>query len=99
METVHGASTPFQPSAPTEAEGPGTRPDPSDLPPSGVDAMGRALPVSDEDWTARQVWLTNQLAAIDDSDDTPIEVYDQILRSIDEERLRAGRPPAFGRTS
>ena len=39
--------------------------------------------------------LTRRLAEIDADDDTPDEVYDEVLRSIDEERRRQGRPPAF----
>jgi hypothetical protein len=39
--------------------------------------------------------LTRELAEIDAQDDTPDEVYDEVLRGIDEERRRQGRPPAF----
>jgi hypothetical protein len=39
--------------------------------------------------------LTRELAEIDAQDDTPDELYDEVLRGIDEERRRQGRPPAF----
>ena len=39
--------------------------------------------------------LTRELAEIDAEDDTPDEVYDEVMRNIDEERRRQGRPPAF----
>jgi len=69
------------------------------LPRSGVDVAGRVLPVSDEEWAERQECLTKELTAIDEDDDTPVEVYDEFLRLVDEERQRAGRPPAFGGAS
>ena len=56
---------------------------------------GRLRPISDEEWRARMEQLTTELAEIDAQDDTPDEVYDEVLRGIDEERRRQGRPPAF----
>jgi hypothetical protein len=56
---------------------------------------GRLRPISDEEWRARMEALTRELAEIDAQDDTPDEVYDEVLRGIDEERRRQGRPPAF----
>jgi hypothetical protein len=38
------------------------------------------------------------LAEIDAEDDTPHEVYDRFRHNLDDERRRAGRPPAFGGT-
>jgi hypothetical protein len=51
--------------------------------------------VSDEEWRARHEEYKKRLAEIDAEDDTPEEVYDQVMRNIDEERRRQGRPPAF----
>src|SRR4051794_19135471 len=103
MGIVRRASTTSQPPAGGGAGGPETQPEgavaPGSLPFPGVDPNGRALPVPDEDWAARQEWLTRELAAIDEADDTPVEVYDQFLRLVDEERQRVGRPPAFGGAS
>jgi hypothetical protein len=56
---------------------------------------GRLRPISDEEWRARMEALTRGLTEIDAQDDTPDEVYDEVLRGIDEERRRQGRPPAF----
>lgn len=70
-------------------------PKPQPPPSSGVDASGRALPVPDDEWNARQAWLTRQLAEIDAEDDTPDDVYALFMRHVDEERRRAGGPPAF----
>jgi hypothetical protein len=64
-------------------------------PRSGVDASGRALPISDEEWAARQADLSRTLQIIDAEDDAPDEVYAQFMRNLDEERRRVGRPPAF----
>ena len=103
MGIVRRASTPSQSSPVGETGGPEAQPQgpagPQLLPLSGVDATGRALPVPDDDWAARQEWLTRELDAIDAGDDTPVEVYDQFLRLVDEERQRVGRPPAFGGAS
>lgn len=100
MGTVQRASTPSQPPTRVGTGGPGTQSEgpagPEMLPRSGVDVAGRILPVRDEEWTARQECLTRELTAIDEADDTPVEVYDQFLRLVDEERQRAGRPSAFG---
>src|SRR4051794_26522314 len=100
MGIVRRASTPSQPPTGGEPGGPEAQPKrlagPQSLPLPGVDAAGRALPVPEEDWAARQEWLTGELAAIDADDDTPLEVYDEFLRLVDEERQRTGRPPAFG---
>jgi hypothetical protein len=56
---------------------------------------GRLRPISAEEWRSRMEELTRLLAEIDAADDTPDEVYDDVLRGIDEERRRQGRPPAF----
>lgn len=56
---------------------------------------GRLRPISAEEWRARMEDLTKELAEIDAQDDTPDELYDEVLRGIDEERRRQGRPPAF----
>jgi len=56
---------------------------------------GQLLPISAEEWQARMEELTRRLAEIDAADDTPQEVYDTVMRNIDEERRRQGRPPAF----
>ena len=62
---------------------------------SGVDSVERVLPVSDEEWAARQVWLTQRLDEIDSEDVTSDHVYAQLRRNVDDERRRVGRPPAF----
>lgn len=67
----------------------------SPLPKPGVDANGRALPISDEERLARWEECKRQLAEIDAEDDTPEEVYEQFMRNVDEERRLQGRPPAF----
>jgi hypothetical protein len=56
---------------------------------------GRLRPISDEEWRDRMESLTRELAEIDANDDTPDEIYNEVLRGIDEERRRQGRPPAF----
>ena len=56
---------------------------------------GRLRPIPAEEWRARMEELTKELEEIDAADDTPDEVYDEVLRGIDEERRRQGRPPAF----
>lgn len=56
---------------------------------------GRLRPISDEEWRARMEDLTRELAEIDARDDTPDEVYDEVLHDIDEERRLQGRPSAF----
>ena len=66
------------------------------VPCPGVDAAGRALPVTDDEWAARQEWLTNELAVIDAGDETADDVFATFMRNVDEERRRAGRPAAFG---
>jgi hypothetical protein len=85
------------PLAPERRAGSHTAPAaPRPLPPSGVDPQtGRILPISDEEWAARQEELTRRLAEIDAADDTPPEVYEQFMRNIDEERRLQRRPPAF----
>jgi hypothetical protein len=65
------------------------------LPSPGVDASGRAIPISDEEWTARFEDLKRRLSEIDAEDDTPEEACEQFMRELDEERRRAGRSPAF----
>jgi hypothetical protein len=71
-------------------------PPPAEWPYRDVDPRtGRLRPISDEEWRDRQEHLTRRLAEIDAQDDTPDEVYDEVLRGIDEERRRQGRPPAF----
>src|SRR5689334_8892793 len=78
MGIVPRASTPPRSPAVGGAGGPSEGPAGAhSLPLSGVDATGRALPVTDEDWAAQQEWLTRELEAIDAGDDTPLEVYDQ----------------------
>jgi hypothetical protein len=39
--------------------------------------------------------LERELAEIDAQDETPEEIYEMLMRNIDEERRREGRPPAF----
>jgi hypothetical protein len=39
--------------------------------------------------------MKRRLAEIDAADDTPMEVYVQVMRNVDEERRLRGRPPAF----
>jgi ribosomal protein L29 len=56
---------------------------------------GRLRPISPEELQARYEALRRELADIDAQDNTPDEVYDEVLRGIDEERRRQGRPPAF----
>jgi ribosomal protein L29 len=56
---------------------------------------GRLRPISPEELQARYEALRRELAEIDAQDNTPDEVYDEVLRGIDEERRRQGRPPAF----
>ncbi len=51
--------------------------------------------ISAEEWRARHEEYKRRLAEIDAADDTPEEVYDAVMRSIDEERRIQGRPPAF----
>lgn len=51
--------------------------------------------VSAEERLARYEEYKRRLAEIDAEDDTPEEVYDEVMRNIDEERRRQGRPPAF----
>lgn len=69
--------------------------EPRPLPASGVDVNGRAIPISDEEQKARFDNLQRILAKIDADDETPNEVYEQLMRNLDEERKRVGRPPAF----
>jgi hypothetical protein len=64
-------------------------------PPDVDPQTGHLRRISEEEWQARQEELTRRLAEIDAEDDTPDEVYDQVMRNIDEERRREGRPPAF----
>jgi hypothetical protein len=56
---------------------------------------GRLRPIPPEELQARYEALRRELAEIDAQDNTPDEVYDEVLRGIDEERRRQGRPPAF----
>ena len=56
---------------------------------------GRLRSIPEEEWRDRMEQLTRELAEIDAQDETPDEVYDEVLRNIDEERRRQGRPPAF----
>lgn len=71
-------------------------PQSADWPYRDVDPRtGRLRPISDEEWQVRMEELTRRLAEIDAADETPDEVYDEVLRGIDEERRRQGRPPAF----
>jgi hypothetical protein len=51
--------------------------------------------MSAEERLARYEEYKRRIAEIDAEDDTPEEVYDEIMRNIDEERRRQGRPPAF----
>jgi hypothetical protein len=51
--------------------------------------------ISDEEWRARHEEYKRAIAEIDAQDDTPEEVYDAVMRGIDEERRIQGRPPAF----
>ena len=51
--------------------------------------------VSAEEWRSRHEEYKRAIAEIDAQDETPDEVYDEVLRNIDEERRRQGRPPAF----
>ena len=51
--------------------------------------------VSAEEWRARHEEYKRAIAEIDANDDTPEEVYDAVMRGIDEERRIQGRPPAF----
>ena len=70
--------------------------DPLPLPPEGVDRKtGRAIPISDSEWQQRCAALEAKLAEIDAHDATPEETYELLMRNIDEERRRQGRPPAF----
>jgi hypothetical protein len=64
---------------------------PPDLDPQ----TGRLRSISAEESQACLEELTRRLAEIDGEDDTPEEVYDEIMRNLDEERRRQGRPPAF----
>ncbi len=56
---------------------------------------GRLRSITAEEWRARMEQLTQDLAEIDANDDTPEDVYDAVMRGIDEERRIQGRPPAF----
>ena len=70
----------------------GSRP----LPSEGVDRRtGRAIPVPDSEWQERLAALEQELAEIDAQDETPEEIYERLMRTIDEERRSEGRPPAF----
>lgn len=51
--------------------------------------------ISDEERRARHEEYKRAIAEIDAQDDTPEEVYDAVMRGIDEERRIQGRPPAF----
>ena len=62
-------------------------------------SAGATIAVSDEEWSTRQSLLTKELASIDAEDDTPDDVYSKFIRNVDEERRRAGRPPAFAESS
>lgn len=71
-------------------------PEPSPLPRLDVDPLtGRILPISDKERAARWEGMKRRLAEIDAADDTPMEVYEQVMRNIDEERRLQGRPPAL----
>jgi len=66
------------------------------LPRPGVDRnTGQAIPLSEIEWQERVAALEQDLIEIDQQDDTPEEVYEQLMRDLDEERSRQGRPPAF----
>jgi hypothetical protein len=83
---------------PSSTTGPPTagEPQPAEWPYRDVDPRtGRLRPISAEELQARYEELRKRLAEIDAEDDTPDEVYDEVLRGIDEERRRQGRPPAF----
>ncbi|MHB1561743.1 MAG: hypothetical protein ACYC61_30205 [Isosphaeraceae bacterium] len=56
---------------------------------------GRLRHIPSEELQARYEELRRLLAEIDAQDDTPEEVYDAVMRGIDEERRIQGRPPAF----
>ncbi len=56
---------------------------------------GRLRQIPSEELQARYEELRRLLAEIDAQDDTPEEVYDAVMRGIDEERRIQGRPPAF----
>jgi len=66
------------------------------LPQSGVDRnTGQAISISETEWQERVAALEQELIEIDQQDDAPDEVYEQFMRSLDEDRSRQGRPPAF----
>lgn len=94
-------SLPMAPFAPQaagapEIPAPAAEPQRAEWPHQDVDPRtGRLRPISDEEWRARMESLSKRLAEIDAEDDTPDELYDEVLRGIDEERRRQGRPPAF----
>jgi TRAP-type mannitol/chloroaromatic compound transport system substrate-binding protein len=56
---------------------------------------GRLRPIPSEELQARYEELRRLLAEADAQDDTPEEVYDEAMRSIDEDRRNQGSPPAF----
>ena len=70
--------------------------EPKELPKPGVDRKtGRALPISDEEWTKRMDRLKRELERIDAEDDDPPDTYERMVREINEDRVRSGRGPAF----
>lgn len=66
---------------------------PKSTPPiSGVDANGRLLPISDEEWAARMEHLPKILEEIaaDVGEEDTDENWELFMRNIDEERRRSG---------
>jgi hypothetical protein len=91
MSSMQSSPSPAVPNSPASGAV-GSRP----LPPEGVDRKtGRAVPIPDPEWQRRCSALEDILAEIDAVDDTPEENYEVLMRNIDEERRREGRPPAF----
>lgn len=70
--------------SPSPASPPPAEPELAEWPYRDVDPRtGRLRPISDEEWRVRMEESTRRLAEIDAEDDTPQEVYDEIMRNID----------------